>query len=118
MRDDEKYNSKEMKYRLISMGKDQKGEMLDVLYFAGYWEKINKSDIDSLEEELMSGKEFRLTEVPNKSNVLLASDYDEEENREIPYVSDNFQIGPDGAYEHGEDFSDWDVTLNDGLEDE
>ena len=34
-----------------------------------------------------------------------------------PHISDNFQIGPDGAYEH-EDDSDWDVTLMDGLEDE
>jgi hypothetical protein len=36
----------------------------------------------------------------------------------IPYVSDNFQIGPDGAYEHEDNLSDWDVTLNDGLENE
>jgi hypothetical protein len=39
-----------------------------------------------------------------------------------PYISDNFQIGPDGAYEYTEDemkeFSEWDVTLNDGLENE
>ena len=34
-----------------------------------------------------------------------------------PTISDNFQIGPDGAYEHDEDLSDWDVTLLDGLED-
>ena len=30
-----------------------------------------------------------------------------------PYISNDFQIGPDGAYEHN---SDWDVTLMDGLE--
>ena len=36
-----------------------------------------------------------------------------------PYVSDDFQIGPDGAFEHtDEDLSDWDNTLMDGLEDE
>ena len=36
-----------------------------------------------------------------------------------PVISDNFQIGPDGAYEHeDDDVSDWDVTLMDGLEDE
>jgi len=36
------------------------------------------------------------------------------------YISDNFQIGPDGAYEHTEEdeLKDWDVTLNDGLENE
>lgn len=38
-----------------------------------------------------------------------------------PYVSDNFMIGPEGAFEYGqddEDFSEWDVTLMDGLEDD
>ena len=36
-----------------------------------------------------------------------------------PTISDNFQIGPNGAYEHkDDDISDWDVTLMDGLEDE
>jgi hypothetical protein len=35
------------------------------------------------------------------------------ERRSEPYVSDNFQIGPEGAYEHTE----WDVTLMDGLDD-
>jgi hypothetical protein len=35
-----------------------------------------------------------------------------------PTISDNFQIGPDGAFEHDDDISDWDVTLMDGLEDE
>jgi hypothetical protein len=36
------------------------------------------------------------------------------------YVSDDFQIGPDGAFERtdDEDLSDWDATLMDGLEDE
>lgn len=29
-----------------------------------------------------------------------------------PTISDNFQIGPDGAYEHDADLSDWDVTLS------
>jgi hypothetical protein len=37
-----------------------------------------------------------------------------------PYISDDFQIGPDGAYEYTEEdeLKDWDVTLNDGLENE
>ncbi len=34
-----------------------------------------------------------------------------------PYVSDNFQIGPQGAFEHDDsDITDWDITLQDGLE--
>ena len=35
-----------------------------------------------------------------------------------PMVSDDFQIGPDGAFEYNDDISDWDATLMDGLEDE
>ena len=35
-----------------------------------------------------------------------------------PMISDNFQIGPDGAFEWDEDMKDWDNTLLDGLEDE
>jgi hypothetical protein len=35
-----------------------------------------------------------------------------------PMVSDDFQIGPDGAFEYDDDISDWDATLMDGLEDE
>ena len=43
-----------------------------------------------------------------------------------PIISDNFQIGPDGAFEwvdehyssENEEMKDWDNTLLDGLEDE
>lgn len=36
-----------------------------------------------------------------------------------PIITDNFQIGPDGAFEYEEDnINDWDITLMDGLEDE
>lgn len=38
-----------------------------------------------------------------------------------PYISDDFQIGPEGAFEYIEDEIDddeiWDVTLLDGLDD-
>jgi hypothetical protein len=51
-------------------------------------------------------------------NEHIKGEYDEI----IPYVSDDFQIGPDGAFEYTEDemkeSSEWDVTLMDGLEDE
>lgn len=36
---------------------------------------------------------------------------------EPPFVSDDFQIGPNGAFEWGDDVSDWDATLMDGLND-
>jgi hypothetical protein len=38
-----------------------------------------------------------------------------------PYVSDDFMIGPNGAFEYTddmEDIRDWDNTLMDGLEEE
>ena len=35
-----------------------------------------------------------------------------------PFVSDDFQIGPDGAFEYSDDIEDWDNTLLDGLEKE
>jgi hypothetical protein len=45
---------------------------------------------------------------PNEALKSAKEKYDKE-----PRVSDDFQIGPDGAYEHN---SDWDATLMDGLE--
>ena len=36
----------------------------------------------------------------------------------MPYVSDDFQIGPDGAFEYSDDIEDWNNTLLDGLEEE
>jgi hypothetical protein len=35
-----------------------------------------------------------------------------------PYISDDFQIGPDGAFEYTDDMEDWDNTLMDGIEDD
>ena len=35
-----------------------------------------------------------------------------------PFVSDDFQIGPNGAFEYSDDIEDWDNTLSDGLEEE
>ena len=35
-----------------------------------------------------------------------------------PFVSDDFQIGPNGAFEYSDDIEDWDNTLLDGLEEE
>jgi hypothetical protein len=35
-----------------------------------------------------------------------------------PVISDDFQIGPDGAFEYSDDIEDWDNTLLDGLEEE
>jgi hypothetical protein len=42
-------------------------------------------------------------------------------DKEPPYISDDFQIGPEGAFEYTDDelyeFSLWEVTLLDGLND-
>lgn len=35
-----------------------------------------------------------------------------------PYISDDFQIGPDGAFEYEDPIEDWDDTLMDGIEDD
>jgi hypothetical protein len=56
-----------------------------------------------------------------KENPTSPLTYDEWMDKKLweIYVSDDFQIGPDGAFEYtDEDLSDWDVTMMDGLEDE
>ena len=54
-----------------------------------------------------------------KENPTSTLTYDEWMDKKLwdIYVSDDFQIGPDGAFERTDD-EDWDVTLMDGLEDE
>lgn len=54
-----------------------------------------------------------------KENPTSTVTYDEWMDKKLwdIYVSDDFQIGPDGAFERTDD-EDWDVTLMDGLEDE
>lgn len=49
---------------------------------------------------------------PNESLKSAKEKYDEE-LKKLPYVIDDFQIVPDGAYENN---SDWDATLMDGIE--
>ena len=50
---------------------------------------------------------------PNEALKVAKERYDAMLDAKPPYVSDDFQIGPDGAYE---DVTDWDVTLMDGIE--
>ena len=54
-----------------------------------------------------------------KENPTSKLTYDEWMDQALwtTYISDDFQIGPDGAFERTDD-KDWDVTLMDGLEDE
>ena len=86
--------------------------------------------LNDKEVEFEIVKKFMADETLWYAKLIKASEYPELEGtnalcediinkREAPYISDDFQIGPDGAYEHTEeDERDWDVTLMDGLEDE
>ena len=70
---------KDMKYGLIVIDPTQKGEMMDILHFAGYWDKPTKKDADLLREELMTDEEFGLTEIAHRLDILPAPDYIVEE---------------------------------------
>ena len=66
------------------------------------------------------GKEELCPEKPfarKKDYAMKMAEECAEENIE-PYVSDDFQIGPNGAFEYTDDIEDWDNTLMDGLDDE
>jgi hypothetical protein len=55
----------------------------------------------------------------NPTSTLTYDEWMDKAFPEPPYVSDDFQIGPDGAFEYDDDnIADWDVALMDGLEDE
>jgi hypothetical protein len=100
------------------------------------WEQIDSDDyvakyrdmmlrVEKMDEQkwwwaVYRGKEDLCTEKPlarKKDYAMKMAEECAEENIE-PYVSDDFQIGPDGAFEYSDDISDWDNTLMDGLEDE
>ena len=65
------------------------------------------------EEELCPEKPF----ARNKEYAMKMAEECASENFE-PYVSDDFMIGPNGAFEYSDDMEDWDNTLMDGLDDE
>lgn len=68
-------NPKDIKYGLIVVDPTQESEMLDILHFVGYWNKPNEQDAASLREELMTDKEFGLTEIAHRLDILPAPDY-------------------------------------------
>jgi hypothetical protein len=77
--------------------------------FGSSWKEEYEDDINMFshwKDDEDSGPE------PNDALKSIKERYDEELKKQ-PYVSDDFQIGPDGAYEHN---SDWDSTLMDGIE--
>ena len=100
------------------------------------WEQIDEDDyvakyrdmrlrVEKMEEQqwwwaVYRGKEELCPEKPfarKKDYAMKMAEECAEENIE-PYVSDDFQIGPDGAFEYTDDMEDWDNTLMDGLEDD
>jgi hypothetical protein len=63
-------NPKEIKYGLIAIDPEQKGEMLDILHFCGYWNQPTKIDADLLRKELMEDNSFGLTEIAQRLDIL------------------------------------------------
>jgi len=68
-------NPKEIKYGLIAIDPTEKGGSKTILHFCGYWDKPDKQDAESLREELMTDKEFGLTEIAHRLDILPAPDY-------------------------------------------
>ena len=90
---------------------------------------INDFDETSVKSEPTQEERHQILSEMMKNDQELGL-YDEPFDNPLikePYVSDDFTIGPDGAFEMTEEIqeelqkdnvSDWDVTLMDGLEDE
>jgi hypothetical protein len=77
-----------------------------------YTDEFKEQQKEILEEMMKNDQELGLYEEPFDNPMI-----------KEPVVSDDFTIGPDGAFEMSEELpddniSDWDVTLMDGLEDE
>ncbi len=77
-----------------------------------YTDKFKEQQKEILAEMMKNDQELGLYEEPFDNPMI-----------KEPVVSDDFTIGPDGAFEMTEELpddniSDWDVTLMDGLEDE
>ena len=66
------YNPKDITHGLIVVDPTQKGENLDILHFVGYWSEPTKDDANHLREELRQDKEFGLTEIADRIEILPA----------------------------------------------
>lgn len=75
MSKEENQSVKDIKYGLMVIDPTQEGEMMDILHFVGYREKPTKTDADSLRQELINEKEFGLTEIAHRLDILPAPDY-------------------------------------------
>lgn len=68
-------NPKEIKYGLIAIDPLQKGEMIDILHFCGYWDRPTEIDAESLRKELSEDEEFGLTDIADRLEIFDAPDY-------------------------------------------
>lgn len=83
--------------------------------------KINLTDGDKEVESVVHYEHYLLKKELRGINLLdevVEKLMNELNAKKDPYISDNFQIGPDGAYEADDNIEDWDNTLSDGLNDE
>lgn len=76
-------NPRDIKYGLIVVDPTQESDMLDILHFVGYWVKPTKEDADDLRKELMTDKEFGLTKIAHRLDILPAPDYIVDEYKKI-----------------------------------
>jgi len=74
---------KGIKHGLIVVDPSQKGEMLEILHFVGYWKEPTKESIDDFRREIKTDKEFGLTEIADRLSILPAPDYIVERFKEI-----------------------------------
>lgn len=64
-------------------------------------------DLSSITEDFQEGKKVVYEMEGGKAKVFLSTSQVIE-----PVVSDNFQIGPEGAYEHEEKYDSWDEIFS------
>ena len=63
---------REIKYGLMVIDPTEEGEMMTILHFCGYWIEPTKEDANQLREELMTDKEFGLTEIAHRLDIFPA----------------------------------------------
>lgn len=75
--------SKDIKWGLIVVDPNQEGEMMDILHFVGYLLPPTQDDIDSLRWELSNDREFGLTEIMDRLEIIPCPENILEEYRKI-----------------------------------
>lgn len=64
---------KDIKYGLMDIDPqtlNQETGMVDISHFVGYWNEPTKQDAESLLEELKNDKEFGLTEIADRLQII------------------------------------------------